>query len=220
MIDKRCSTLGDAVRGIPSGAVIAIGGFGDSGTPFELIDALIAQGTSHLTVISNNAGAGTDALARLLDAGRVRKIVCSYPRSAGSVVFERLYAAGEIELELVPQGTLSERLRAGAAGIPAFYTPTSAGTILAAGKEARRFDERNCVLETALVPDVALVKAEAADRWGNLVYHSAARNFGPVMAAAGRLTIAQVKRFVELGEIDPENVITPGIFVDRVVVAT
>ncbi len=219
MIDKRCETLAEAVRGIPNGAMVAVGGFGDSGAPFELLDALNHAGAKQLTVISNNAGAGADALARLLDAGRVRKMICSYQRSAGSVVFERLYAAGEIELELVPQGTMSERLRAGAAGIPAFYTPTSAGTILANGKEARTFDGRSCVLETALLPDVALIKAEAADRWGNLIYHSAARNFGPVMAAAGRLTIVQVKHFVDLGKIDPENVITPGIFVDRVVIA-
>jgi 3-oxoadipate CoA-transferase alpha subunit len=217
LIDKRVSSTAEAVRGIPSGSLIAIGGFGDAGLPFELIDALIAEGPTQLTVISNNAGAGADALARLLEAGRVRKIICSFPRSSGSVVFERLYAAGDIELELVPQGTISERLRAGAAGIPAFYTPTSAGTILANGKEAREFDGRQCVLETALVPDVALIEADVADRWGNLTYHAAARNFGPVMAAAGRLTIAQVKRFVELGELDPEHIITPGIFVNRVV---
>jgi 3-oxoadipate CoA-transferase alpha subunit len=219
LIDKRFPTPKAAVAGIPDGASVAIGGFGESGTPLALIEALIASDVRDLTVISNNAGSGLTGLAALLDSGKVRKLICSYPRSRGSVVFERLYAAGEIELEVVPQGTLSERLRAAGAGIPAFYTPTGASTLLAADKTIGIFDGRPCVLETALVPDVTLISAALADRHGNLTYHSAARNFGPVMAMAARVTIVQVKAFVELGALDPEIIITPGIFVDRVVCA-
>ncbi|MFN2461706.1 MAG: 3-oxoacid CoA-transferase subunit A [Candidatus Velthaea sp.] len=218
MIDKRARTLGDAVGGIPDGATVCIGGFGDSGTPLALIAALIEQGARDLTVVSNNAGSGrSTGLAALLDAGRVRKIVCSFPRSEGSVVFEELYAAGNIELELVPQGTLSERMRAGAAGLGGFYTPTAAGTLLAEGKEERDFDGRTYVLERPIVADAALIAAYEGDRWGNLTYHSAARNFGPVMASCARLSIAQVKRIVNLGDLDPEHVVTPGIFIDRVI---
>jgi len=217
VIDKRVASTHAALDGVRDGWTIAVGGFGDSGVPFELLDELLLSGVRDLTIVCNNAGSGDDALARLLDAGRVRKIVCSFPRSAGSVVFERLYAAKQIELELVPQGTLSERLRAGGAGIPAFYTPAGASTLLAAGKESRRFGATLCVMEKALVPDLALVRAESADRWGNLTYHRAARNFGPVMAAASRLTVAQVDRILELGALDPEAIVTPGIFVDRVV---
>lgn len=218
MIDKRVASLSDAVAGIADGSTICLGGFGDSGSPLALIDALIEQGARDLVVISNNAGSGRGSgVAALLDTGRVRKIVCSFPRSEGSVVFEELYAAGKIELELVPQGTLSERIRAGAAGLAGFYTPTGAGTLLAKGKEEREFDGRTYVLERPIVADVALIAAHHADRWGNLVYHSAARNFGPVMAPCAKLTVVQVAQIVELGSIDPEVVVTPGIFVDRVV---
>jgi 3-oxoadipate CoA-transferase alpha subunit len=218
MIDKRVASLSDAVAGIADGSTVCIGGFGDSGSPLALIAALIEQGARDLTVVSNNAGSGRGSgIASLLAAGRVRKIVCSFPRSEGSVVFEELYEAGKIELELVPQGTLSERMRAAAAGLAGFYTPTAAGTLLAEGKEQREFDGRTYVLERPIVADVALIAAERADRWGNLVYHSAARNFGPVMASCGKLSIVQTHEIVELGSIDPEIVVTPGIFVDRVV---
>lgn len=217
MIDKRVATLAAAVADIRDGSTVLIGGFGSSGIPVALIDALIEQGAKDLTVVSNNAGSGHTDLARLLATGRVRKIVCSYPKTSGSVVFEELYAAGRIELELVPQGTLSERMRAAAAGIGGFYVRTSAGTDLAAGKEARRIDGHDHVLERPLPGDVALIKAERADRWGNLTYRLAARNFGPVMAMAARLTIVQAREIVALGEIDPEQVVTPGIFVDRLV---
>ena len=217
MIDKQKATLGDAMAGIKDGAVVLIAGFGNSGIPVELIDALIDQGAKDLTVVSNNAGSGRTDVAKLLASGHVRKLVCSYPRTSGSVVFEEMYGAGRLELELVPQGTLSERLRAAAAGIGGFYTPTAAGTKLAAGKETRTIDGRDYVLEMPLKGDVALVKAERADRWGNLTYRLAARNFGPTMAAAADLTIAQAHHIVELGGIDPEQVVTPGLFVDRVV---
>jgi 3-oxoadipate CoA-transferase, alpha subunit len=217
MIDKRVSSLAAAVAGIRDGSTVLIGGFGSSGIPAELIDALIEQGAKGLTVVTNNAGAGRTDVAKLLASGHVRKIVCSYPRSAGSVVFEELYAAGKLELELVPQGTLSERMRAAGAGIGAFFTPTAAGTKLAEGKETRVIDGREHVLERPLKGDVALIKAETADRWGNLTFRLAARNFAPTMAMAADLTIVQTRRCVDLGAIAPEQVVTPGIFVDRVV---
>jgi 3-oxoadipate CoA-transferase alpha subunit len=217
MIDKQKASLAEAMAGIADGAVVLIAGFGNSGIPVELIDALIDQGAKDLTVVSNNAGSGRTDVAKLLASGHVRKLVCSYPRTSGSVVFEDMSGAGRLELELVPQGTLSERLRAAAAGIGGFYTPTAAGTKLAEGKETRTIDGRDYVLEMPLKGDVALVKAECADRWGNLTYRLAARNFGPTMAAAADLTIVQARRIVELGGIDPEHVVTPGLFVDRVV---
>jgi 3-oxoadipate CoA-transferase alpha subunit len=217
MIDKQKASLAEAMAGIKDGAVVLIAGFGNSGIPVELIDALIEQGAKDLTVVSNNAGSGRTDVAKLLASGHVRKLVCSYPRTSGSVVFEEMYSAGRLELELVPQGTLSERLRAAAAGIGGFYTPTAAGTKLAAGKETRTLNGRDYVLEMPLKGDVALIKAEFADRWGNLTYRLAARNFGPTMAAAADLTIVQARHIVELGGIDPEQVVTPGLFVDRVV---
>lgn len=217
MLDKRVSTLAASVAGVRDGAVILIGGFGNAGIPVELIDALIDQGAKDLTVVANNAGAGRTDIAKLLATGRVCKIVCSYPRSIGSVVFEELYAAGKIELELVPQGTLSERMRAAGAGIGGFFTPTAAGTKLGEGKETRIINGRPHVLEAPLRGDVALIKADTADRWGNLTFHLSARNFAPTMAMAADLTVVQARRVVDLGGIDPEHVVTPGIFVDRVV---
>jgi 3-oxoadipate CoA-transferase alpha subunit len=216
MIDKTVASLADALSGVKDGSVVLIAGFGNSGIPVELIDALIEQGAKDLTVVSNNAGSGRTDVAKLLGTGRVRKLVCSYPRTSGSVVFEEMYSAGKLELELVPQGTLSERMRAAAAGIGGFYTPTAAGTKLAEGKETRNLDGRDYVLEKPLKGDVALLKAERADRWGNLTFRLAARNFGPTMAAAADLTIVQAREIVELGGIDPESVVTPGLFVDRV----
>jgi 3-oxoadipate CoA-transferase alpha subunit len=217
MIDKRVSSLSAAVEGIRDGSVVLIGGFGASGIPVELIDALIDQGAKELTVVTNNAGSGHTDIAKLLATGQVRKIVCSFPRSAGSVVFEELYSAGKLELELVPQGTLSERMRAAGAGIGGFFTPTAAGTKLAEGKETRIIDGREYVFEKPLKGDVALIKAEIADRWGNLVFRQTARNFAPTMAMAADLTVVQASRIVDLGGIAPEQVMTPGIFVDRVV---
>ena len=217
MIDKRVSSLSAAVAGIRDGSTVLIGGFGASGIPVELIDAVIAQGAKDLTIVTNNAGAGRTDVAKFLASGHVRKIVCSFPRSAGSVVFEELYAAGQIELELVPQGTLSERMRAAGAGIGGFFTPTAAGTKLADGKETRTIDGRQHVFEKPLKGDVALIKAETADRWGNLTFRLAARNFAPTMAMAADLTTVQTRRFVDLGAIAPEQVVTPGIFVDRIV---
>lgn len=217
MIDKFVATAADAVAGIKDGSTVLIGGFGHVGLPNALIDALIDQGAKDLTVVSNNAGSGRRGLARLLGTGNVRRIVCSYPRSAGSVIFEELYRDGRIELEVVPQGTMAERMRAAGAGIPAFYTPTGVGTKLAEGKETREFDGRTYVLERALRADVALVEAWQADRWGNLTYRQAGRNFNPVMAMAAELTIVQAQHRVELGELDPETVVTPGVFVDRVI---
>ena len=217
MIDKRVADLGAAVAGIGDGSTVLIGGFGEAGVPRELVEALLAQGASDLTIVNNNAGVGRVGIAALLAAGRVRKVICSYPRSRGSVVFEELYEQGRIELEVVPQGTLSERIRAGGAGIGGFYTPTAAGTLLAEGKESRRLDGREHVLEFPIKGEVALIKADRADRWGNLTFNKTARNFGPSMATAAELTVAQVREIVELGALDPEQVITPGIFVDRVV---
>ncbi|MBM3536650.1 MAG: 3-oxoacid CoA-transferase subunit A [Alphaproteobacteria bacterium] len=217
MMNKCVASLPAAVSGIRDGAVILIGGFGNAGIPVELIDALIDQGAKDLTAVTNNAGSGRTDIAKLLATGRVRKIVCSYPRSAGSVVFEELYGAGKIELELVPQGTLSERMRAAGAGIGGFFTPTAAGTKLAEGKEVRRINGRDYVLEAPLKGDVALIKAETADRWGNLTFRLAARNFAPTMAMAASLTVVQARKIVDLGAIAPEHVVTPGVFVDRIV---
>ncbi len=217
MIDKRVTSVADAVAGIGDGAVVLVSGFGEAGNPTELIHALIDHGAKELTVVNNNAGNGHIGLAALLETRRVRKVICSYPRSSHSEVFQSLYAAGAIELETIPQGTLAERLRAAGAGIGGFYTPTTVGTPLADGKESRVIEGREYVLETPIRADFALVKAECADRWGNLTYRLAARNFGPVMCMAADVTIVQVRRFAELGAIDPETVVTPGIFVDRVV---
>jgi 3-oxoadipate CoA-transferase, alpha subunit len=217
VIDKRVGSPADAVEGIEDGATVLVGGFGASGVPVELVHALLDRGATDLTVVTNNAGSGETDVAALLRERRVRKIVCSYPRSAGSIWFEERWRAGEVELELVPQGTLSERMRAAAAGLGGFFTPTGADTRLAEGKEVRVIDGRRHVFEEPLPGDVALVKAARADRWGNLVYRTAARNFGPTMAAAAALTVVQVDEFAELGELDPEAIVTPGIFVDRVV---
>lgn len=217
MIDKFCSSPQEAVADIPDGATIMIGGFGEAGSPIELIHALIDRGARELTVVNNNAGNGRVGLAALIAAGRVRKIICSYPRSSHSTVFQELYRAGKIELELVPQGTLAERIRAGGAGIPAFYTPTAVGTPLAEGKEVREFGGRAYLLEQALKADYALVKAERGDRFGNLLYNKAARNFGPIMCMAAATTIVQVRKRVAAGALDPEAVVTPGVFVERLV---
>jgi 3-oxoadipate CoA-transferase alpha subunit len=217
MIDKTVATVAAAVADVRDGATIMIGGFGTAGMPAELIDALIAQGARDLTIVNNNAGNGESGLAALLKARRVRKIICSFPRQTDSYVFDALYHAGEIELELVPQGNLAERIRAAGAGIGAFFTPTGYGTLLAEGKETREINGRNYVLEYPIEADFALVKALRADRWGNLVYRKTARNFGPIMAAAAKCTIAQVREVVNLGDLDPEVVVTPGIYVKRVV---
>ncbi|HEY6721967.1 MAG TPA: 3-oxoacid CoA-transferase subunit A [Burkholderiales bacterium] len=217
MIDKMVPSLETALADVRDGATILVGGFGGAGVPEELIDALIAQGAKDLTIVNNNAGNGEVGIAALLKAGRVRKIVCSYPRQTDSHHFQALYRAGKVELDLVPQGTLSERMRAAGAGIGGFYTPTGYGTDLAKGKETRVIDGRGHVLESPLGGDVALLKAEKGDRWGNLVYRKSARNFGPTMASAAKCTIAQVYEIVELGALDPETIVTPGIFVTRVV---
>lgn len=217
MIDKVVADVATAVTGIPDGATVMIGGFGRAGQPVELIDALIAQGAGDLTIVNNNAGNGDIGLAALLANRRVRKIICSFPRQVDSWVFDGLYRAGEIELELVPQGNLAERIRAAGAGIGAFFSPTGVGTELAEGKEHRTIGGREYVLEYPIAADVALVSALKADRWGNLVYRETARNFGPLMAAAAQTSIVQVDEVVPLGALDPEAVVTPGIFVDRVV---
>jgi 3-oxoadipate CoA-transferase alpha subunit len=217
VINKIVATTADAVADVPDGATIMIGGFGTAGMPSELIDALIAQGAKDLTIVNNNAGNGETGLAALLKARRVRKITCSFPRQTDSWHFDKLYREGEIELELVPQGNLAERIRAAGAGIGAFYTPTAFGTELAQGKETRRIDGRDYVLEYPIHADFALIKALRGDRWGNLVYRKTARNFGPIMASAAKCTIAQVREIVNLGDLDPEEVVTPGIFVQRVV---
>ena len=217
MIDKIVTSIESAVRDIHDGATVMIGGFGTAGMPSELIDALIAQGARDLTIVNNNAGNGEIGLAALLKAKRVRKIICSFPRQVDSFVFDALYRDGEIELELVPQGNLAERIRAAGAGIGAFFTPTGFGTLLAEGKETRTINGRPYVLEYPIHADFALIKAERGDRWGNLVYRKTARNFGPIMASAAKCTIAQVRVVVELGELDPEAIVTPGIFVQRVV---
>ena len=216
MINKIVQTMAEAMAGISDGAVVLLGGFGSIGQPNALIDGLIEHGAKDLTVVSNNAGVGRIGLARLLELGRVRKIICSYPRSVDPVVFEELYRAGKIELEIVPQGTLAERMRAAGAGIAAFFTATAVGTKLAAGKERRDIGGRQYLLEEALAGDVALIEAWQADRWGNLTYRSSARNFNPVMAMAATLTIAQAQHIVDLGALDPERIATPGIYVNRV----
>jgi 3-oxoadipate CoA-transferase, alpha subunit len=217
MIDKTFETLAGAVSDVHDGATVMIGGFGNAGMPSKLIDALIAQGARDLTIVNNNAGNGDTGLAALLKAKRVRKIICSFPRQADSWHFDALYRAGEIELELTPQGNLAERIRAAGAGIGGFFTPTGYGTLLAEGKETRLINGKHYVLESPIHADYALIKAHRGDRWGNLVYRKTARNFGPIMAMAARVTIAQVSEIVPLGELDPEVIVTPGIFVQRVV---
>jgi 3-oxoadipate CoA-transferase alpha subunit len=217
MIDKFIATPAEALADVPDGATVMIGGFGNAGMPAELIDALIAQGAKNLTVVNNNAGNADAGLAALIGAQRVRKIICSFPRQTDSWHFDKAFRAGELELELVPQGTLAERIRAAGAGIGGFYTPTAYGTRLAEGKEARRIGDRDYVLESPIHADYALIKADRADRWGNLTYRMTARNFGPIMAAAAKCTVVQVRETVALGELDPEIVVTPGIFVQRVV---
>jgi 3-oxoadipate CoA-transferase, alpha subunit len=216
MIDKFVSTVAEAVAGIRDGSTVMIGGFG-VGQPVHLIGGLIEQGAGNLTIVANNAGIGRAGLARLLELRRVRKVVCSFPRTADPIVFDELYRSGEIELELVPQGTLAERIRAAGAGVAGFYTPTAYGTKLAEDKETRELDGRQCVFERALHADVALVEAWEGDRWGNLTYRDSGRNFNPVMATAGKLTIAQVQHKVALGELEPNAIVTAGIFVNRVV---
>lgn len=222
MIDKIVATVADALAGVKDGSTVLIGGFGTSGIPTELIDGLIAQGAKDLTVVNNNAGNGDTGLAALLNTGRVRKIICSFPRQVDSHVFDALYRSGKLELELVPQGNLAERMRAAGAGIGAFFCPTSYGTEIAknpdgSSKETREINGKHYVLEYPIHGDVALIKAEAGDRWGNLTYRMAARNFGPVMAMAAKQTIATVHEVKALGELDPEAIVTPGIFVSKVV---
>src|SRR3954470_1500136 len=217
MINKIFESLQSAVADIHDGATIMIGGFGTAGMPSELIDALIDQGAKDLTIVNNNAGNAESGVAALLKTKRVRKILCSFPRQTDSYVFDALYHSGEIELELVPQGNLAERIRAAGAGIGAFFSPTGYGTLLAEGKETRTIDGRNYVLEHPIHADFALIKAERGDRWGNLVYRKTARNFGPIMAMAAKTTVASVHDIVALGELDPEAIVTPGIFVQRVV---
>ena len=217
MIDKIAPSIADAMSGIQDGATVLIGGFGTAGIPLELIDGLIEQGAKDLTVVNNNAGNGESGLAALLKAGRVRKIICSFPRQVDSQIFDGLYRSGKLELELVPQGNLAERIRAAGAGIGAFFCPTGYGTELAKGRETREIDGKHYVLEYPIYGDVALVKAETGDRWGNLNYRMAARNFGPVMAMASKKTIATVHEIVELGALDPESIVTPGVFVKHVV---
>lgn len=217
MIDKRVADAATAVADIADGSTVMIGGFGEAGSPIELIHAVIDQGATGLTVVNNNTGSGEVGLAALIKAGRVAKMICSYPRTANSTVFPELYRSGRTELELVPQGTLAERIRAGGAGIPGFYTATGVGTLLEEGKERRTFDGRDYLMERGLTADFALIKAKAADSHGNLVFNKTARNFSPVMATAAAVTIVQANTFVELGSIDPETVVTPGIFVDRII---
>ena len=216
MIDKRVHAMAEAMAGIKDGDTVLLGGFGSVGQPDALLDGLIETGARDLVVVANNAGSGQVGLARLMELRRVRRIICSFPRSQGSVVFEALYRAGEIELEIVPLGTMAERMRAAGAGVGAFYTPTAVGTQLARGKETREINGRMMVLEYALPGDVALVEAWQADRWGNLTYNKSGRNFNAVMATAARTTIVQAHHIVELGALDPEAIATPGIFVDRV----
>ena len=217
MIDKTRPDTASTVADIPDGATILVGGFGGAGMPHQLIDALIARAPKDLTIVSNNAGNGTAGLAALLQAGLVRKVVCSFPRQVDSFVFDKLYRDGKLELELVPQGNLVERIRAAGAGIGAFFTPTGYGTPLAEGKETRIIDGRGYVLEYPIKADFALIKAFKGDRWGNLIYRKTARNFGPVMSTAAKVTVAQVEEIVPLGSLDPESIVTPGVFVDRVV---
>lgn len=216
MINKQVHGLGPALDGLQDGAVVMISGFGPPGQPEELIEGLLDRGVKDLTVINNNAGAGGDAIGRLFAERRVRKVICSFPKAPGSTVFDELYLAGEIDLELVPQGTLAERIRAAGAGIPAFYTRTAFGTELAAGKPIQTFEGKEYVLEEALHADFALVRAHRADRWGNLTYRKTARNFGPIMLAAARVSVVEVDEIVPLGDLDPESVATPSIYVDRI----
>ncbi|OBI07889.1 3-oxoadipate CoA-transferase [Mycolicibacter heraklionensis] len=211
-----CDTAAQALSGVTDGATILVGGFGMAGMPAVLVDALIAQGAGDLTIVSNNAGNGDTGLAALLAAGRVRKVICSFPRQADSYVFDGLYRAGKVALELVPQGNLAERIRAAGAGIGAFYCPTGVGTLLTEGKEIRTINGRDYALEYPIHGDVALIRAHVGDRAGNLVYRKTARNFGPVMATAATLTIAEVSRVVDTGQLDPEMIVTPGIYVDRI----
>jgi 3-oxoadipate CoA-transferase alpha subunit len=220
MINKIVNSAAEAVADIHNGATVMISGFGEAGSPIELIHALIDQGAKNLIIVSNNTGSGYVGLAALIENRQVKKMICSFPKTAISVVFPELYRKGEIELELVPQGTLAERIRTGGAGIPAFYTPTSVNTPLADGKETRVINGKTYVLEYAIKADFSLVKCKAADRYGNLIYNKTARNFGPLMCTAAKTTIVQAKKILELGEIDPECVVTPGIFVKRVVEIT
>jgi 3-oxoadipate CoA-transferase alpha subunit len=217
MINKIAPSIEAALADVKDGSTVMIGGFGTAGIPNELIDGLIAQGAKDLVIVNNNAGNADTGLAALLKAGRVRKIICSFPRQADSYVFDELYRSGKLELELVPQGNLAERIRAAGAGVGAFFSPTGYGTELAKGKETREINGKHYVLEMPIYGDVALIRAEKGDRWGNLVYRKAARNFGPVMASAARLTVATVHEVVELGALDPEAVVTPGIFVSKIV---
>jgi len=217
MIDKIATNVAEAIGPVADGSTVLIGGFGTAGIPNELIDGLIAQGAKELTLVNNNAGNGDTGLAALLKAGRVRKIICSFPRQTDSHVFDALYRSGKLELELVPQGNLAERLRAAGAGVGAFFSPTGFGTELAHGKETREINGRQYVLEYPIHGDLALIKAEKGDRWGNLTYRMAARNFGPVMATAAKRTVASVHELVPLGELDPEAIVTPGIHVSRIV---
>ena len=217
MINKQVASPAEAVADVFDGATVMIGGFGEAGSPIELIHALIDQGATDLTVVNNNTGSGEVGLAALIKAGRVTKMICSYPRTVNSTVFPRLYRSGATKLDLVPQGTLAERIRAGGAGIPAFYTPTSLGTPLAEGKERRTFDGREYLLEYGLTADFSLIKGRIADTYGNLLYNMTARNFSPLMAMAGKVTIAQAAEVAAPGELDPEAIVTPGIFVNRVV---
>lgn len=218
MIDKRVKSLADAVQGIKDGSTILVGGFGTSGRPNELLAALLELGTREITIVANNATIGTDIIGDLMRARRIRKVVCSFPRGLyGKTIFDELYASGEVALELVPQGTLAERIRAGAAGIGGFFTKTAAGTELAKNKETRIIDGKQYVFEHPIQGDVALLKARQGDRWGNLVYHRGARVNNPVMAGAAKLTIAQVSEIVDLGVLDPEHIVTPGVYVDRLV---
>jgi len=220
VINKQYPSVAEAVADIPDGATVMVGGFGASGSPIELIHALIDHGAKDLTVINNNTGNGEVGLAALIGNGQVRKMICSFPRSSQSKVFPKLYRAGEIELEIVPQGTLAERIRSAGAGVPAFYTPTTVNTVLAEGKETREFDGRTYVMEPWLKADFALIKCEVADPLGNLTYNKTARNFSPLMCMAAKTTIVQTKKLVARGGIDPENVITPGIFVNRIIEVT
>lgn len=217
MINKISASVAQALEGIQDGATVLIGGFGTAGIPMELIDGLCELPVKELTIVNNNAGNGETGVAALLKSGKVRKVICSFPRQADSYVFDELYRSGKLELELVPQGTLAERLRAAGAGLGGFFCPTGYGTELAGNRETREINGRHYVFEEPIHGDVALIKAETGDRWGNLLYRKAARNFGPVMATAAQLTIASVHEIVELGEIDPEIIVTPGIFVDRIV---
>lgn len=217
MIDKQVASAAEAVADVFDGATIMIGGFGEAGSPIELIHALIDQGAKGLTAINNNTGSGEIGLAALIKAGRVSRMICSYPRTANSTVFPKLYRSGAIELDLVPQGTLAERIRAGGAGIPAFYTPTSLGTPLEEGKERRTINGRDYVLEYGLTADFSIIKGRVADTYGNVVYNMTARNFGPPMAMAGKVTIVQAAEVVAPGRLDPEVIVTPGIFVNRVI---